>query len=452
MSRAKTPSTKNPAFFGGQYAFVTPSDMEWKSYRCLKTARTVTEEARSKHSNQFIPKHSTMVTCIGNTIGKCGISTSDCLTNQQINSIVPSKGIDPFFVYYLLINNIDVIRGVGLGGGAATPILNKSSFSSIKLKTPPKSRWEAIASILSVYDDLIENNRRRIQLLEKSARLLFEEWFIRLRFPGHEHVDIVDGVPEGWKKLSLSDVQEVLETGNRPKGGVAGIVEGVPSIGAESIVGAGQFDFSKTKYVPETYFLSLRKGVVQDRDVLVYKDGGRPGHFTPHISFFGDGFPFERMALNSHVYRLRGSKPVSQEFLYYHLSSEPMMNWMNKAGSGAAIPGIARKDLLRLPVLLPTTRIMELFTEIASDTLTQILTLARTNRKAAQARNLLLPRLMNGEIFCVNDYTEDTLVQQTTADYLDRQLDWGRVRPGVEQRGLRTRQSTWTQLGSRGST
>ena len=154
-----------------------------------------------------------MITCIGNTIGKCGISSGDCLTNQQINSIIPHDEIDPRFVYYLLLQNTALIRSIGIGGGSAAPILNKSSFSKIQLLVPPVRQWNAIADILSAYDDLIENNRRRIQLLEQAARLLYKEWFVHLRFPGHEHVKIRDGVPEGWERKKIVDVCETVGGG-----------------------------------------------------------------------------------------------------------------------------------------------------------------------------------------------------------------------------------------------
>ena len=98
----KTPSTKNPAFFGGDYPFVTPSDLEWRTYYCRATERTVSDDAKDAHKGQFIPENAVMVTCIGNTIGKCAISSRLCLTNQQINSIVPYPGIDPKFIYYLI--------------------------------------------------------------------------------------------------------------------------------------------------------------------------------------------------------------------------------------------------------------------------------------------------------------------------------------------------------------
>ena len=202
----KTLNTKNRTFFDGEYQFVTPSDLNWKTYYCTSTERTVTDEARKSHRNQFIPSNSVMVTCIGNTIGKCGISTSECLTNQQINTIVPKVGNDFGFIYYLLIKNTELLRKVGLGGGAATPILNKTAFSNIRLRTPPKETWADIASILSTYDDLIQNNTKQIQLLEQVARLLYEEWFVHLRFPGHEYTSITDSVPSGWEKRIAGEV------------------------------------------------------------------------------------------------------------------------------------------------------------------------------------------------------------------------------------------------------
>ena len=212
----KTPSTKNPAFFDGKYQFVTPSDLDWETYYCRSTERTVTEDAKKSYPNQFIPSDSVMVTCIGNTMGKCGISSGDCLTNQQINSIIPSTGINSRFIYYLMIQNRELIRGFGLGGGSATPILNKTTFSKIRLRVPSKSYWARIASVLSAYDDLIENNQRRIQLLEQSAQLLYKEWFVHLRFPGHEHVTITDGVPEGWEKKPLGEIADIT-MGQSPK-------------------------------------------------------------------------------------------------------------------------------------------------------------------------------------------------------------------------------------------
>ena len=141
----KTPSTKVSDFYEGEYQFVTPADLDWRTYYCRATERTVTKEAKLSLQSKFIPPESVMVTCIGNTIGKCAISPSVCLTNQQINSIIPSKNVNPRFVYYLLIHHIRLIRSLGFSGGSATPLLNKDDFSRIRLRAPSRNRWDDIA-------------------------------------------------------------------------------------------------------------------------------------------------------------------------------------------------------------------------------------------------------------------------------------------------------------------
>jgi type I restriction enzyme S subunit len=201
----KTPQTSRQEFFGGEYPFVTPSDLDYNHYYCHTTERTVTEQAKAALPNQFVPADAVMFTCIGATIGKCGIAPSECLTNQQINSVLANDTTDPRFLYYLLCHNIEVVRS--LGGGAATPIVSKSKFEEVELLVPRiREQQRDIAEVLSAYDDLIQNNTRRMALLEQAARLLYQEWFVRLRFPGHEHTRITTGIPQGWEQKHLGDV------------------------------------------------------------------------------------------------------------------------------------------------------------------------------------------------------------------------------------------------------
>src|SRR5579863_5278563 len=103
----KTPPTGTRELYDGPFPFVTPSDIGYNNYYCDATEQTVSDLARERLKNQFIPPHSVMVTCIGNTIGKTAIAAEECLTNQQINSIVVREGYDPKFVYYLICNNIN---------------------------------------------------------------------------------------------------------------------------------------------------------------------------------------------------------------------------------------------------------------------------------------------------------------------------------------------------------
>ena len=356
----KTPSTKNAAFFDGEYQFVTPSDLDWKTYYCNTTERTVTDDARKALLNQFIPGNAVMVTCIGNTIGKCGLSASDCLTNQQINTIIPNKGIDPKFVYYLLVHNTESIRGVGLGGGSATPILNKTSFSKIKLRVPPQHQWGSIASTLSAYDDLIENNRRRIQLLEQAARLLFKEWFVHLRFPGHEHTQIIDGVPEEWEKKQLGVIAplkygKALKNDDRVPGPF-------PVYGSSGIVG------THTKaLVPGPTIIVGRKGNVGS----VY--------WSPE-----DCHPIDT------VYYIDSGQ--CSFFLYYALQQ------MTFISTDVAVPGLNRDFAHSRLMLVADQKILRLFEDSVSPLHQQMELLKRQNASLAKARDLLLPKLMNGEV------------------------------------------------------
>jgi type I restriction enzyme S subunit len=132
--------------------------------------------------------------------------------------------------------------------------------------------------------------------------------------------------------------------------------------------------------------------------VLVYKDGGQPGNFHPHISLVGDGFPFSKMVINSHVYRLRTTDRITQDFLYYHLSSDESLNWMRRNGTGSAIPGLARKELLRLPIILPPPTLIRQFDGFASPLNSMILVIARLIKNLITTRDLMLPKLISGEV------------------------------------------------------
>lgn len=383
----KTPSTKNPAFFDGKYQFVTPSDLDWETYYCQSTERTVTEDAKKSYPNQFIPSDSVMVTCIGNTMGKCGISSGDCLTNQQINTIIPSIGINPRFVYYLLIQNKEVIRGVGLGGGSATPILNKTTFSRIRLRVPSKSRWAGIASILSAYDDLIENNQRRIQLLEQSAQLLYKEWFVHLRFPGHEHITITDGVPEGWERKTIADVCETV-------GG------GTPSTKVSEYWGDDVTWVVPTDVTKNDCLILLdserkitEKGLRESSAKLV------PANTILMTSRASVGF-FALMDIevctNQGFINIIPHDEEMRMYLLFNLMSR--VAEIRSNAKGTTYPEISKGRFRQMDIVIPTRILLVDFARNVCDIMQQVRHLKHSTLKLTQARDLLLPRLMNGEI------------------------------------------------------
>lgn len=356
----KTPSTANRAYYNGKYLFVTPSDLDYLHYYCKETEGTVTELAREKHKNQFIPKDSVMFTCIGNTIGKCALSSIECLTNQQINSVVPNSDNDGKFIYYLLNWQKDLVRGIGLGGGAATPIINKTTFSNIKLPIPPLPTQRRIAEVLSAYDDLIENNRRRIKLLEQAAKLLYREWFVHLRFPGHDTTPITNGLPQGWSKQTLGD-RITLHYGKALKAEVRQDGE-IPVYGSSGIVGTHD------------------KAIVKGPAMIV----GRKGNVGSVFWSATDFYPIDT------VYYV--SSEESSYYLFHTLQS------MTFISSDAAVPGLNRNFAYSKPLFLPAAPILEKFENAVNPIYSQIRTLEIQNKKLAEARDILLPRLMNGEV------------------------------------------------------
>ena len=138
--------------------------------------------------------------------------------------------------------------------------------------------------------------------------------------------------------------------------------------------------------------------MVVDGDVLLYKDGGRPGDFQPHVSMVGRGFPFDRMCINEHVFRIRAQDRLTQNYLYLWLSSDGAMEEMRQRGTGVAIPGLSAMAAKEIAVLIPSKAIVQSFENVAEPLLSLCLAQAAESRKLAALRDYLLPRLLSGRV------------------------------------------------------
>jgi len=207
----------------------------------------------------------------------------------------------------------------------------------------------------------------------------------------------VYGFPE-YSDETLGDQLKLIETGSRPKGGVAGIKQGVLSLGAQHIQSAGMIPADLRTYVPDEFAARMNRGVLDDGDVLVYKDGGKPGNFIPHVSAFGSGFPTHEAVINEHVYRVRAADPISQGLLYWLLRSQWMDAEMRKRGTGVAIPGLNRTNFLDLPwPTITAEQVAELNTSL-DPMLHAMLRLGRENQRLEALRDALLPELLSGRL------------------------------------------------------
>ena len=158
-------------------------------------------------------RHGDIVMCEGGEPGRCAIWKDEVpamMIQKALHRIRAHEGIDPRFLFYSLLKKGRKSEFSGLLTGSTIKHLPREKLAKVSVDVPHLPLQVRIADVLSAYDDLIENNRRRIALLEEAARLLYREWFVHFRFPGHEHVRIVDGVPEGWERRRVAEVADLF--------------------------------------------------------------------------------------------------------------------------------------------------------------------------------------------------------------------------------------------------
>lgn len=348
-------------------------------------------------------------------------TTMPAIASTEFLVLRPSPRIERRFLKYVCLSPpfLGAMQGRVTGTSSSHQRVRPEDALSIQVLLPPLPQQRVIAAVLGCLDDKIELNRRMNETLEAIARAIFKSWFVdfdpvRAKLEGRPPFGMdaataalfpvafeespLGSIPKGWEVGTLKDVLAELETGGRPKGGVSSYSAGIPSIGAESIVRLGAFDYSKTKFVPQEFFDVMSKGHVKSRDVLLYKDGGRPGEFEPHVTLFGDGFPFETCAINEHVYRMRASAGYGQPLLFFWLSSDLVMEEMRVKGTGVAIPGLNSTQVRSLTTLVPPVEVAMAFDTLVEPIIARVLAGCNESRALAELRDTLLPKLLSGEL------------------------------------------------------
>ena len=340
------------------------------------------------------------------TLGTVFYTNKDYWPHDTTLWVKDFKGNDPKFIYYLL----QVLHFERFDAGAANPTLNRNHLHALKLMAPKERYRTKIASILSAYDDLIENNNQRIQLLEEMAEEIYKEWFVRLRFPatagspGYQEATFLDkegnrvphgtpgALPEGWERKRLGTILNRVESGRRPKGGAES--KGIPSIGAENVIGLGKYQFNKEKFVSLEFFKKMRNGIISSKDVLLYKDGADIGRVT----MFQDEFPHKKCCINEHVFIIHAQDTELQNYIYMWLATPMMKKYIENINTNAAQPGINKRDVEGLPFVLPSKWITNSYYNISEPMIGEIFNLAKKNQLLKETRDLLLPRLISGKL------------------------------------------------------
>lgn len=379
-----TPSTKEPFNFGDDYPWITPKDLSRQGQRYIDHGeRGISIEGLARSSAKLLPAGSVIVSSRA-PIGLTAIATVPVTTNQGCRSFIPGKDADSLFMYYLLGSITDQMER--LANGSTFKEISGSTLAAIEVSVPDLEEQREIAATLGALDDKIESNRRKIRTMESLGSSLLQS---RLEFDK-------SGFPKYLETQCLGDFLTVLETGSRPKGGVEEGDVGMISLGAESIQSAGVLTTKKFKRIPDDFSESMTRGHLEELDILVYKDGGRPGNFIPHISAFGQGFPASAATINEHVFRVRSGHGISQGLLYWLLRSSWMDQEMRNRGTGVAIPGLNSSNFRELPVPVMSKSIIDDLSEALTPLLTLMLHTASVSAKLSALRDAILPELLSG--------------------------------------------------------
>lgn len=234
--------------------------------------------------------------------------------------------------------------------------------------------------------------------LEQQAQTLFKSWFVDFEPFDEEFTTSPIGtmIPSSLKMVKIENLPHVLESGKRPKGGA--VTSGIPSIGAENVKKLGEVNLNSAKYIPEEFAQKMDKGKVNGYELMLYKDGGKPGTFIPHFSMFGEGFPYDEFYINEHVFKLDFFDRGYNEFAYFYMQTDYAYNWLANNGGKAAVPGINQNDVKSIWIYSPENHYVQEYCNWVQPIFTVILKNCYQNMKLAQLRDAILPKFMSGEI------------------------------------------------------
>lgn len=294
--------------------------------------------------------------------------------------------INSDFLLYLLKSYTYREKLKNLSSGAAHINLSQGALKTLEIPIPDLEEQKSIAQTIKRYDELIENNKRRIELLEDSARQLYKEWFVRFRFPGHEHIKIIDGMPEGWESCPASDALHINPRVSVEKG------KEIVCVPMASL-SESQMTVDKSAFEQRTNHTSVKfmRGDTLFARITPCLENGK----TAFVYFLEEG----EIACGSTEFVVLRGKKVSNQFTYLLAREESfrgnaIKSMIGSSGRQRVQPSCFDKYM----VPIPPDYIQEQFDYIVSNAFEQIAVLAKQNEQLVKARDVLLPKLMSGEI------------------------------------------------------
>ena len=383
ITKGTTPSNIGESFCNRGVPFIRSELITQNKYISDEGILYISNQTHEKLKRSQLEVNDILFSMAGVYLGKTAI-LRECDVPANTNQAVAIIRLDSAlcsvdFVYYYL-NKESVIRYVNqISGQAAQPNINLQQIGEIPIVLPSRKEQQSIATILSRYDSLIENYQEQIKLLEEAAQRLYKEWFVDLHFPGHETTKIVDGVPEGWEKKPISQLGEYLNGfAFKPSDWQD---SGKPIIKIKEMGNGVSNDTPRNngERVPVKY-------LVKAGDLL----------FSWSATLMVIVWSGEEGWLNQHLFKVTPAKGIGREFLLQSISNT--IEEFQNLTTGSTMKHIQRNKLDQVFTNVPNDEIMALYSNFAESMRNQILHLSSQISFLTEARDRLLPKLMNGEI------------------------------------------------------
>ena len=383
-----TPPTSKPEFYGDYMPFIKATDIPLGAKCTLFTEQSYSELAAEKYKESLVPKGSTCVVTIGSIGKKMTYAHTDLFVNQAINAIVPKESYDKEYVFYnVKYSVLPQLKKLDSGTTSGRENVSKSSFSSIRIPVIKDKRVQhRIASILSTYDSLIENNTKRIRLLEKMAENLYKEWFVRFRFPGYEKVEMENGLPKGWRYFRIEDLCDV----NKRTINVTKAPKEILYLDTGSIT-CGRI--SELESIPFVDAPSRARRLVKHNSI-VYSTV-RPN--LQHYGILKD--PPSNMVVSTGFVVLDCKYDIAN-IIYLALAHPSVYKYCSLIAdcAVATYPSIKPKEIGRISIALPPMEVAVKWNDNLECLYRGVQNLQHQNTLLARQRDLLLPRLMSGKL------------------------------------------------------
>ena len=369
--------------YGGDYPFVQTGDVKHAGLYLTDYEQTYSEAGLAQ--SKLWPEGTLCITIAANIADTSILKIKACFPDSVIGFIPEKEKADARFIKYLFDAMLKK-RYKNFTQGAAQDNLSQGKLLSLKFPVPDFLTQKAIADTLSPYDDLIENSKRRIELLEESARQLYKEWFVRFRFPGHEHVKIIDGVPEGWDSGVISDFY-TTSSGGTPSRKVPEYYTGDINWVKTQELGNG-FIFETSEKITGDAIKKSSAKLFPEYSVLVAMYGATIGQL---------GILAKESASNQACCALISNSERSHFIHAYLFLSENKSGLIGRS-KGAAQNNISQDIVKNYHMVMPPKPLMEQFIDYVDPIFSQIKILSLEISKLTSARDILLPKLMKGEI------------------------------------------------------